>query len=74
MIYARLTVKGIKMASLQPHCAGLSTAPHNPVAMSGATEELLKMKRPGGSHHPGRVQSDVQRATGFPPLAPIPRT
>jgi hypothetical protein len=46
MIYARLTVNGIKMASLQPHCAGLSTAPHNPVARSGARGALLKNKTP----------------------------
>jgi len=36
----------------------------------------MKMNAPVGATEPGRIRSGItiQRATGFPPLAPIPRT
>jgi hypothetical protein len=56
MIYAGLTVNGIKMASLQPHCAGYQRLRTIPVAMNGAGV-LLKNKTPRRDEHPGRVRN-----------------
>jgi hypothetical protein len=65
MIYAGLTVNGIKMASLQPLCAGYQRLRTIPVAMNGAGV-LPKINAPKAETNRGVFTVD------FCHLVPIP--
>jgi hypothetical protein len=44
------------------------------ICMKSCNACAMKINAPEGANRPGRVQSgmSIQRAAGFPPLAPIP--